>query len=420
MGVPIIKRKMKEKPEIVAPAGNWSSLHSALTGGADAVYFGVKGLNMRQGADNFDILEIKKVMKTLHDNEKKGYLALNIMIYDSETEKAETILKTAKDSGVDAVVLWDMAVLVQAKKIGLPIHISTQASVSNFEALKFYDALGAKRVVLARESTLRDIGNIISRKERENIKCGIEVFAHGAMCLSVSGRCLLSHESFLRSANRGKCLQPCRREFVIRDKEDECEYTLGEDYILSAKDLCTIEFLDKIIGTGVEALKIEGRNRPPEYVGEVTAVYREGVDTFFEKRLSEEKKNELLERLSRTFNRGFTGGFYFGRPKGAEGAAEKEYEKTYLGEVIKFYKKINVAEISVRTGNLRSGQKILITGKTTPAGFTEVNEIEIDHVPVDFVEKGNKAGIKLPFPVHRGDKVFIWEDRGANEQFNRQ
>jgi len=406
-----VQEKISKSPELVAPAGSWSALHSAAGSGADAVYFGIKGLNMRQGADNFDVMELKKMMELLHKKEKKGYLALNVMVYDNELNKVKSILEASRDAGVDAVVLWDTAVLSLAKKIGLTVHLSTQASVSNFEALKFYAGIGVERIVLARENTLEDIINIVSKAKKEDVKCGVEIFVHGAMCLSVSGRCLLSHESFSKSANRGECIQPCRREFTIKDKEDECEYTLGEDYILSAKDLCTIGFMDKLIESGVDAFKIEGRNRSPEYVGEVTSVYREAIDAFFAGELSPDKKNELIETLSGVFNRGLTDGFYFGRPSDAEGSVPREYEKTYLGEVIKFYKKINVAEISVKNGTIETGQKILISGKKTPASFTLVNEMQIDHEPVTFVEKGKAVGVKLPFPVRPKDKVFIWKDK---------
>ncbi|MDP8257941.1 MAG: peptidase U32 family protein [Candidatus Aadella gelida] len=405
-----MKSKLNKRPELVAPSGNWSGLSSACRAGADAVYFGVKGFNMRQGAENFDILEIKKIMKFLHEEGKKGYLALNAMIYDNELGKARDILRAAKEAQVDAVVLWDAAILRMAKEMGLNVHLSTQASVSNFEAFKFYSELGIKRIVLARENTLEDIKNIISRAEKEGIKCGVETFVHGAMCLSVSGRCLLSHESFSRSANRGECIQPCRREFVIKDKENECEYTLGEDYILSAKDLCSVRFIDELITAGIDAFKIEGRNRPPEYVSEVTSVYREAIDAFYEEELSLEKKKKLEKRLLKTFNRGFTDGFYFGIPRNGEGDAERDYEKTYLGEVMKFYKKINVAEIFLRTGSLKAGQKILITGKKTPAEFFNVKEMEIEHGRVEFAQKGQKVGIKLPFNVRPKDKVFLWDE----------
>jgi len=366
---------------------------------------------MRQGADNFDVMEMEKIMGFLRESGRKGYLALNVMVYDGEIAKVREILRHAKKAGIDAVIAWDAAVIRMAREEDITVHLSTQASVSNFEALRVYNELGASRIVLARESSLKDIKSIVRGIKENGIACGIETFVHGAMCLSLSGRCLLSHETFLKSANRGECLQPCRREYTIKDKDGECEYVLGEDHILSAKDLCTIDFLDELIVSGVEAFKIEGRNRPPEYVAEATAVYREGIDLFFEGALTVKKKEDMKDRLSRTFNRGFTSGFYFGRPPDAEGDVPRGYEKTYLGEVIKFYKKIGVAEVSLMTGDLAEGDKMLITGKKTPASFLNVKEMEIEHMPVKRVKKGERAGIKLSFAVRPGDKVFVWREK---------
>lgn len=403
----------RKKPELVAPAGDWSSLYSASEAGADAVYFGVKGLNMRASARNFDILEIRKVMDFLRGEGRKGYLALNVLVYDREMDLARKILDAAREAGVDAVIVWDMAALSIAKELGLCAHLSTQASVANLPALKAYSSLGVDRVVLARECALKDIENMIQGLSREKIKCRIETFIHGAMCVSVSGRCFLSHHSFFRSANRGDCIQPCRREFTIIDKDKECGYVLGEDYVLSAKDLCTVGFIDKLIEAGIHAFKIEGRMRPPEYVSVVTSVYRDAIDSFFEGGFDDDKKEELLKRLGRSFNRGFTSGFYFGRPDDTGGRVSREYEKVYLGEVVKFYKKVGVAEIMVRGEALNTGQEILVTGKKTPASFARVTEMQIEHEAVESAEKGQAVGVKLPFAVRRDDKVFLWKQEGA-------
>ncbi|NQT32062.1 MAG: U32 family peptidase [Candidatus Omnitrophica bacterium] len=402
---------MKTKPELLAPAGDWGALYSAIENGADSVYFGIKGINMRHAAGNFDILEIKKVMDILHEKGRKGYLALNVLVYDSERDKIKNILDMAKKAKVDAVILWDMAVLTLAKERDLEIHLSTQASVSNFEALKAYSELGVKRIVLARECDLKSIQDIVRRIGDENIDCGVETFIHGAMCVSISGRCFLSHDSFSKSANRGECLQPCRREFTIKDKDDECEYILGEDYVLSPRDLCTVGFIDQLIESGIEAFKIEGRMRSPEYVARVTASYRKAIDAYFDGSLNDALKEDLLSDLRKSFNRGFAEGFFFGRPDDLGSTPQGEYKKTYLGEVIKFYKKIGVAEIIVNTTGLKKGQKILITGKKTPAAFTEVIDMEIEHEAVESVERGEKVGIKLPFEVRKKDKVFLWEDK---------
>ena len=399
----------KQKPELVAPSGDWNSLSSAVEAGADAVYFGVKKLNMRHGASNFDILEIKKVMDFLRSKGKKGYLALNVIVYEHELDKVRKILTEAKSAGVDAVVLWDMAVLSIAKEMGLRVHLSTQASVSNFEALKHYVSLGVKRIVLARECTLSDIKNITERVREEKIDCKIETFVHGAMCVSVSGRCFLSQHTFGKSANRGQCIQPCRREYAITDTEGECQYLLGEDYIMSAKDLCSIDFIDQLIDAGIDAFKIEGRMRPAEYTGIVTASYRRAIDAYFRGELDASLKQELFDALSRVFNRGFTKGFFFGSPDDTGGISKRGYEKIYLGEVLKYYKKINVAEILINNEGLSCGQDILITGKKTPASFTNVTEMQVEHASVDHIEKGNAVGIKVPFEVRRKDKVFLWK-----------
>ncbi len=399
------------KPELVAPAGDWSSLSSAVSSGADAVYFGIKGINMRHGASNFDVLELKKVMALLHKMGRKGYLALNVLVYNNEISKIRGILEEASRSGVDAVILWDMAVLSPARELGLKTHLSTQASVSNLEALKFYSDLGVERIVLARECSLDDIRQIISGIEREGISCGVETFIHGAMCLSISGRCLLSYDSFSKSANRGECIQPCRREFMVTDSQEECRYILGEDYVLSPKDLCTISFIDKLILSGVNAFKIEGRMRSPEYAKITTSVYREAIDAFSEGKLDEKLKGELLNTLKKSFNRGFSDGFYFKKAKDLGGKLQNNYEKVYLGEVVKFYKRIRVAEIAITNESLKKGQKILVTGKNTPAAFSMVEEMQIDHREVDFVPRGKAVGIKLPFKVRPKDKVFLWHEK---------
>lgn len=398
------------KPELVCPAGDWACLVTAVENGADSVYFGIKGLNMRNLAENFDILELKKIMDFLHKKSKKGYLALNVIIMNSELTKVRRILKEAKSAGVDAVILWDMAVFALAKETGLPIHLSTQASIANVDSLAFFTALGAQRIVAARECSLSDIRKMINCIKQKKLNCGIETFIHGAMCVSISGRCFLSHWTFGKSANRGECIQPCRREYFIRDAEKEADYILGNNYLLSPKDLCTIDFIDDLIKTGITAFKIEGRKRSPEYIKVVTAVYRCAIDSFFEGALSLELKKQLKKELTAVYNRGFSDGFYFGRSGNwVSSKLEHVYRKIYLGEVTKFYKKINVAEILVCNGSLKKGQTILVTGKSTPASTTVVEEIQQNHSFVQEVKKGERAGVKLSWTVKSKDKVFIWE-----------
>ena len=401
------------KPELLSPAGDWSGLKSAVENGADAVFFGVKGINMRHSARNFDRLEIPKVLSYLHENGRRGYLTLNTIVTDDDLETIAGILEIAKASDVDAVILWDMAVLSLCRERGIPVHISTQASLANIRAVEFYAGLGATRIVLARECDLGMIRGIIAEVKARGIGCEIETFIHGAMCVSISGRCFMSHEAFGLSANRGQCLQPCRREYVITDKNGEAEYVLGEDYVLSPKDLCTVDFIERLIEAGIASFKIEGRIRPPEYVAVVTRVYREAIDAYFDGALTGAMKTDFKERLSSVYNRGFSAGFYFGRP-GTESLGhelEQTRQKVYLGEVRKFYRKIGVADIAIRNDVLNRGDEVLISGATTPAGFAVVDEIELERRPVDRAERGQFVGIKWPFAVRPRDKVFLWKKK---------
>lgn len=404
--------KTLKKPELVSPAGDWASVYSAVQAGADSVYFGVKGLNMRELADNFDVLEIKKIMEFLRKANKKGYLALNVIVFNEEINKVEKILREAKKRGVDAVILWDMAVFSLAKQIGLKAHLSTQAGVSNFEALKFYACQGVERVVLARECSLSDIRNINRRIKEEKLNCAVEAFVHGAMCVSISGRCFLSEYSFSKSANRGECLQPCRRQFLITDIQDQTQYVLGKDYVLSPKDLCTINFIDKLIAAGIGAFKIEGRIRSPEYIKVVTGVYRRAIDSFFDGKLDDKLKKKLARELGEVYNRGFSDGFYFHRPRSVVSRKlENTREKIFIGEVRKFYKKIGVAEVIVRKHCLEVGQEILVTGKNTAAQFGKVEQLQINRKFVLSAEKGALAGVKFSFLVKPKDKVFLWQKK---------
>ncbi|MFA6379431.1 MAG: peptidase U32 family protein, partial [Candidatus Omnitrophota bacterium] len=342
-----MKSFQHKTPELLAPAGDWPSLYAAIDAGADAVYFGVKTLNMRHEASNFDPLEIKKIIQCLHEKKRKGYLTVNTVILEGDQIKLKRILKQAADAKVDAVILWDAAALSLAKEYGLPIHLSTQASVANIDAVAFYAAQGAVRIVLARECTLRDITHIVKEIKKRKISCEVEAFIHGAMCVSISGRCFMSEYSFDKSANRGECLQPCRREFRIKDIDDESEYILGKDYVLSPKDLCTIDFLDELVKSGIDAFKIEGRMRSPEYIRAVVSVYRKAMDAFFAKKLTPKLKEQFKKELAKVYNRGFSSGFYFGTPgpKDMSQGLGHTHEKTYVGEVKKFYAKIGVADI---------------------------------------------------------------------------
>lgn len=400
-------------PELLSPAGSWSALRSAADAGCDAVYFGLGNFNMRAWASNFDILELDKVMSFLRDKGLKGYLTLNVLFHQEELGKLEKALDAAKDSGVDAVIAWDMAALALARERSLPVHLSTQASVSNFESFKFYASFGVKRIVLARECSLKDIKRIKKLSEgEEDLDCEIECFVHGAMCSSLSGRCYLSQEVFGKSANRGECVQPCRRKYKVTDIDGECEFLLGEDYVLSAKDLCAISFLDELIDSGIDAFKIEGRMRSPEYVGVVTEVYRKAMDSCLKGDFTPRKKESFFEKLkSSAFSRGFSEGFYRGRCGDMGEGDLAAYQKVFLGEVRKFYKKISVAEVEVMNEEVAPGNKILIYGKNTPASFAVVESIEKEHKALKKARRGEKVGIKLPFSAHKNDKVFLWREK---------
>lgn len=399
-------------PLLIAPAGDWPALKTAVAEGADAVYFGVKGLNMRNLAGNFDLLEIKKVTAYTHEHGRKAYLTLNTVILPQDLPKAKKILITAKAAKVDAVICWDMAVVNMCKQFGLPVHLSTQASVANFEAVKFYAALGVKRIVLARECSLKDVCEIIKNIHKEKLDCDIELFVHGAMCVSISGRCFLSQFTFNKSANKGECLQPCRREYLIKDVENEAEYIVGKDYLLSPKDLCAIEFVDKLIDAGVGAFKIEGRRRAPEYVKVAVVSYRKAIDAYAAGKLDARLKAGLKSDLAKVYNRGFSTGFYLGAPADWKSTRlEGEYEKVFLGDITKFYKKISVAEIVVRSHLLHVGDRILVTGKHTPAAFADCLEIEQEHKKIPFAGPGQKVAVKLPFEAKRGDKAFLWRKK---------
>jgi len=401
-----------KKVELVSGAGDWPSLRAAIDAGCDSLFFGLKDFNLRDNASNFDLLELEKIIKLLHRNKRKAYLVLNTIIYNHELKKLEKYLKEAKRAKVDGVVLWDLAALELASRLGLKIHLSTQASVANYLSLRKYFDWGVRRVVLARECGLSDIREIKEEIKKEDFSCQIEAFAHGAMCVSVSGRCFLSEFSFGKSANRGKCLQVCRRNFKIIDIQDNQEYILGQDYILSPKDLCSVDFIGQLISAGVDALKIEGRRRSPEYIYLVTSVYRKAIDAFYQNKLDDAYKVKLKEELRKTYNRGLSSGFYFGQPREWQSSQlQNKYEKVYLGRVFKFYKKIMVAELEIKHKMLKKGDVLLFIGKVTGAKFAKAEQIQINHQFIDSVSPGQKCGIKLDIEAKSGDKVFLWKPK---------
>lgn len=403
------------KPELLAPIQDFTTLASAVQAGADAVFFGVRGYNMRVSAKNFTLEDMPKIMEIVRGAGMRAYLALNTIIYQEEIEGMREVVRSARDAGVDAVICWDLAVVSYAREIGLAVHLSTQASVSNASSALFYKKLGISRIVLARECSLPQIQAI-----REIAGVEIETFIHGAMCVSISGRCFLSQFSTCHSANRGECRQPCRRAYLIRDVEGEYEFEVGPQYVLSPKDLCTLPFIEELMDAGIDCFKIEGRNKSPEYVYEVTSVYREIIDFIWEHRNERndasfkealaERKATLLPRLARVFNRGFSSGFYLGKPldawSGISDSASTE-TKEHVGVVLNYYTKQHVAEVLVQSGvGISVGDTILVQGNVTGNVRATIASMEIDHRAVERVEKGGAVAIKLDVRVRKNDVVY--------------
>ncbi len=396
-----------QKPELLSPVSDFTSLNAAIQSGADAVYFGLKKLNMRATAKNFKTTELKKVTEICHKNKVRAFLTLNTIIYDNEINELKKILKLVKQAKVDAIICWDPSVIKEAKKLNLEIHLSTQASVSNTESAKFYKSFGVKRIVLARELSLEQI-----KKIKKQSKIEVECFIHGAMCVSISGRCFLSQFTFGRSANRGDCLQPCRRTYTIQDNEENFKYNLKNNNILSPSDLCTLEFIEKLIEAKIDAFKIEGRARSPEYVATVTKVYRTAIDAYFKKQLTKELKQNLLIQLKEVYNRGFGKGFYLGKPINelVSSDSKSTKKKIYTGYILNYYSKPQVAEILLEAGNLKLGDKIIIQGATTGSIEQTITSMQINHKEIQSVTKGQRLGLKTNNLVRRNDKIYLIVD----------
>ncbi len=404
----------KAKPELLAPAGSMTMLAAAIDSGADSVYFGIKELNMRATARNFELSSIGKVVEKCHKNGLRAYLTLNTIVFSDELEKVRKIIAQAKNDRVDAIIAWDMAVVNAASEAGIPVHLSTQASCSNYESARFYKKQGIKRIVLARECTLGDISEIRKMSGLE-----IEAFVHGAMCVSVSGRCFLSQSVFGRSANRGDCLQPCRRNYIIKDKEEGFSYEIGENYVMSPRDLCSIEFVDKLIESGLDCFKIEGRAKDPDYVKTVISCYREAIDAYHKGSYDDASAKKLKQRLMRVFHRGFSDGFFFGRPISDftdSYGPKTEAKKRFVGRIRKFYSKINVAEISIESSPVSVGDNIQIQGPTTGVMDFQLSSIEVEHRKLKKTKKGMRVGIKCSGTARPNDLVFLIQDELPEEK----
>ncbi|MEK6959466.1 MAG: U32 family peptidase [archaeon] len=410
-------KKKSGKPELLVGVADYPCATAAIKNGANALYFGVRGFNMRDLGTNFSAGELNGLMKYLHNNKVKGYLALNTIIFEEELKEVEKVIIAAKKAGIDAVILWDFGVLALAKKHKLKCFMSTQASVANSLSLKEYAKLGIKRVIFARELNLEQIKK--AKKVASKIGIEIECFVHGAMCISVSGRCFLSHELFGRSANRGECLQPCRRAYFLDgDLPDfsKKEVHLQGNTVLSAKDLKTIQFIDKIIATGVDSLKIEGRTKPSDYVAIVTKCYREAIDAVAAKKFTPEKVAHWNRELSKAYNREFSEGFFFKTPDDKDITAHQGSRQTQkrvnVGVIEKYYVKPMVAEIKL-FDDLKVGDKVLIEGTTTFIEQT-IESMEIEHQKIAEGKQGQLVGIKLIDRARPKDKVFVLRERKPN------
>jgi U32 family peptidase len=394
-----------KKPELMAPAGDWTMLTAAVNNGADAVYFGVDKLNMRSKAANFTIDELPEIVSFCKSKKVTTYLTLNSIIKEDEISDLDEIISAAKREGIDRIICWDLSVIQKCKEYEIPFCISTQASISNSQSAAFYESLGAVRIVLARECSLEEI-----KKIRKSTGIEIEAFVHGAMCIAVSGRCFMSHHLFGKSANQGECIQPCRREYEVFDSAIDKSMIIGNDYVLSPNDLCTIEFIDQLIESGINSFKIEGRKRSPEYTAKTVSVYRKGIDYYFENTLDKEVKKELLEELKTVYNRGFSTGFYFDTPSSEDYAdiygSKATTRKDYVGKVLNYYKKANAVFIQLETGNIEVSDDILIIGPTS--GVVEVNIANIIKydIPIHNAEKGDRVTLPCSQLVRPHDTVY--------------
>ncbi|GJQ62133.1 MAG: collagenase [Melioribacteraceae bacterium] len=404
-----------KKPELLAPAGNKTNLIAAIKNGADAVYFGVENLNMRAAAKNFNTDELPELVAYCKEHEVDTHLTMNTIVYENELDEIDKILTAAKAAGIDMIICWDMAVIQRVREYEIPFCISTQASISNSAAAQFYKDLGAKRIVLARECTLDQIKEIKSKVDIE-----IEAFVHGAMCVAISGRCFMSHEVFNRSANRGDCLQPCRREFKIYDTHNEAEYLLGEDYVLSPKDLYAMPFIDQLIEAGIDSFKIEGRKRSPEYISKVIRSYREAIDLYFINELTDEKKAGYEEELKKVYNRGFSPGFYFNTQNEDQYAgiygSKATTRKTYAGKVINFFKQSSIAHVKLEAAGITKEDELYIIGNATGIIELKLSDLFVNDVRGNSANKGDEITFPVPDRVRPGDKLYKVVQAEQNEK----
>ena len=409
----------RKEIEIMAPAGSYESLMAAIQGGADSVYFGVEHLNMRAASsNNFTLKDLNNIASICKENGLKSYLTINVIVYDNEIQQMKEIVEAAAESGISAIIASDQSVINHAFSSGIEVHLSTQLNITNVEAIKFYSQW-ADVAVLARELNLDQVRYIYDTISQNNIKgphgelMKIEMFAHGALCMAISGKCYLSLHEKNRSANRGACYQTCRKSYIITEKESGYELEVDNDCIMSPKDLCTVGFLDKIIDSGARVLKIEGRARSAEYVKVVTSCYDEAIKSIVSGTYTPEKIEQWTARLSTVFNRGFWNGYYLGQKMGewtnSYGSSATK-RKVYIGKITNYFTKICVAEIKLESGNLDKGDTLLIIGPTTGVIEYTVEEIRVDLKETEQAKKGEFCSVKIGDFLRRSDKVYKWVD----------
>lgn len=401
--------------EIMAPVGSRESLAAAINAGANSVYFGIGRLNMRShSANHFDITDLKEIAEICKEHDIKTYLTVNTIIYGEDIATMHEIIDAAKEANITAVIASDVAVMMYCRQVGVEVHLSTQLNISNIDALKFY-AQFADVAVLARELNMEQVAEIHKQIVEQNItgpkgkQIRIEMFCHGAFCMAISGKCYMSLHDANRSANRGECVQICRRSYTVTDNETGNQLEIDNKYIMSPKDLKSVRFIDKMMKAGVRVFKIEGRARGPEYVHTVVTCYKEAIQAVLDGTFTDEKKDKWDERLARVFNRGFWDGYYQGQTMGewTKNYGNKATEKKILvGKVIKYFSKLGVAEVAVEANTFELGNKLLITGNTTGAMYLNADEIRFDLKPVQKAEQGTRVSIPVPNKVRPNDKLF--------------
>ena len=411
------------KIELMAPAGSFESLQAALDNGADSVYFGVEQLNMRaRSSINCTLDDLHEISQRCKEKHVRTYLTLNTIIYDHDLSIIKTLLDKAKQADITAVIAMDQAVIAYARQIGMEVHISTQINITNIETVKFY-ALFADTMVMSRELSLRQIKKICEQVEKEQVKgpsgklVEIEIFGHGALCMAVSGKCYLSLHSHNSSANRGACKQNCRKKYTVIDQESGFEIELDNEYMMSPKDLCTLDFLDQVIDTGAKVLKIEGRGRAPEYVATVIRTYREAIDAYYEGTYTKEKVEKWMEALTTVYNRGFWGGYYLGQKLGEWSGvpgSQATQKKVYIGKAMHFFPKTSISEFKIEAFDIKRGDKLLITGPTTGVKELVLEDMYVNDVLADNAKKGDSCTFFTDFRTRPSDKLYkIVSSQGA-------